>query len=400
MRKLVILGLGAALAYLSAVAATANAIVSANPDLAASMPLGSGMAQARLARVQIGRKMARDQEATASPPSDFPAEVDRSVVDLAKRAYRDEPLATDAIGSLAIAANADADANSARRLFGQVHEITRRDEAVSLWLALDAARRGRVDDAMTYFDELLRTSSASRALLLQRLAVVSADPKLRGSLAQKLRANPPWLSEFWDAGSATEAGAQAIGQLVRDLAPNVAMSATAKERLALNLLAGGHASLAEDIYERLSNAGPKPTVANAKFRQPSVFPPIDWQTYSTGDFSAEIMPAEGVMYVGATGYPADVAARQFVVLQPGRYRLGASARLFSLGEGEQVLVRLSCRLGGSWQPVQLRLTQGTASVDFSASTACAGYFLDVVPVTTEGTQGFDAEVTGITIDRL
>lgn len=358
------------------------------------------MAQARLARVQLAREMTGDQTRDRVAAKDFPSKVNPETVTLARKAYREEPLAVDALSIIAIAYNAQGRDVAARSTFAHVHTLSRRDETASLWLALDAARRDDVRRSIGYFDELLRTSSVSRGLLLQRLAVSSGVPQLRGALLEKIRANPPWLSEFWTVGSSNEASAQPIGQLVQALGPEAKLTPEAREALAVNLLKRGDILLARNIYRAFSGAQTIPLVINFRFQQPSYFPPIDWQTYSTGNYSAEIAPSDAVMYVSATGYPGAVAARQFVSLSPGRYRLAASGRLFALGEDERVLVRLSCRLDASLKPVELTLAQGASMVEFVAPAGCAGYFLDVVPVTSEGTSGFDAEITSIDITRL
>lgn len=400
IRNLIVLAAGVALAYVSAAAAIASSLASANPVVAASMPAGSGMAKARLARLLVARDAAYEQRGDGSGVGEFPTAISPGALRLARSAYREEPLATDALTTIALDYNARQESSKARELFGYIQEITKRDEVVSLWLALDSARRNDVGGAMTYFDQLLRTSSASRGVLLRRLAAFSASPQLRGALLEKIRSNPPWLPEFWAAGVVDPATAVAVGQILKSLAPNVVVDASVKERLAVNLLQSGNETLAQDLYRAFAQSAARGLVDNPNFDAPSFFPPIDWQAYSTGSYSAEISPAEKAMFVSATGYPAGVAARQFVRLDPGSYRLVVTSRLFAVSEGEGVDVKLSCRLDSALAPIILRLVNGTAAREFTRPRSCAGYFLDVEPVTKENTAGFDAEILSIDIARI
>jgi hypothetical protein len=386
------------LAWFSGWAALAEGFSGTMPTIAAKSPIGAGPALGKLSRMMMVLSMDPQHVDPAAP---FPKTVPPEAVKLAKRAFAREPLSTDALSVLALDANARGQTQRALVLFQDVNRLSRRSALANIWLAQTALQRNDIDGTLRHFDEIFRTSESGRTAALQQFAVATANPLFRERLAQVLRLNPPWADEFWEAGAKVPAAARTLGVLRLALAQGtLKFKAESDAALAGQLIATGEFDLAAQLYRALapSAAGQAgELVRNWDFARASVLPPVDCNTYRTGEFGSEVQPKDSVLAFSAINSDRSEVARQWISLPPGSYVFRAK---LALGQGGglkgRVYARLSCIGTGEFRDFEL--TGNAPAHSFTvAPGACRNYWLGIVAEPDEGSQGLDGELDFISI---
>jgi hypothetical protein len=379
-----------AVAYFATTAAIALAMAPSNPGLAGSMPLANGPALARAARADLAARFAAQPQSGPNAEGDiFRMAVPPPIRASALAAFKKEPLATEAVVVAALA-ESRAKPERARAILRQVHRLTKRDEAVALWLAQDAARRSDIPATLRHFDEVLRTSSQSRPLVLQRFAIATSNPEFRTSMARLIAARPPWADEFWTQGSQLPEAASALAELRIILASSAGPSDnTADQRIANALIGQGRFELARRLHRSVLGRNlPETIVRNPDFNTLSVMPPVDWEVYSTGEFGSEIATEETMLVAYGSRNPGGVVARQWIQLLPGQYRLRAVLRTFGKIAGDEVALIVSCLEGGpAREPRILVLADGQNEMQIAPQAGCNNYWLDVRLTPSERSNG-------------
>lgn len=387
-------------AFYAATAATALALAAVNPGAASQMPIANGVALARAARFETGRAIQAAAEGKPPEQQQLSAvAIPLSTRTKALEAFRYEPLATDAVAVIALA-DASRDVAKSRSILQALHGMNKRDEAASLWLAQDAARRADIGATLRYFDEVLRTSSEARPLLLKQFAIATSDARFRSEMVRLIGARPPWADEFWAIGAETPQAATALADLrIRLMRSAGPWDKRADQKLANALVEQGQFALARRLYEGAAGAQASRTVVkNPDFTLPSMMPPVDWETYATGELGSEISPQDGVLAGYASKAPGGVVARQWITLTQPRYRLRVNSRIFGRGEGDSAALVLTClETGNSAPPLTIDLNDGQTDRDFQVSSGCRNFWLDVRIVPAERSNGIDAEFDQISI---
>lgn len=400
--RILLLAIAPVAAYLAGASAVANGFARLQPGIAMAMPIGAGPATARSARQDVAQALKeRNGKASAAATEAFSARISPSVRAKAVQAFLAEPLSTEAIMVLGLAANGRGDSDAARAIFAAGSALSRREEVGALWLARDAAERNDIDGMLTRFDQILRTSKEARPVLLEQFAAATADPQFRKGMTELLASRPPWGNDFWQIAPNVPAAAKSIGELRLALAGrDLEFSESADVRIAYNLIGQGEFVLANRLYRAVSgtDAG-QAVVMNANFTDPSRFAPVDWQTYSTGDFGSEISARNGLLYLFAEGAPGGAVARQWVSLENGKYRLRAVTRIFGMEEGDRLMAQLSCIKGGGEQR-QIELIDGASEMEFTHSGPCSEMWLDIVAKPAERNPGFEAEIDRLSLDPV
>lgn len=387
---------GAAMAGATAIA---NSLMVTSPLAASAMPIANGQALARAARMDLVGILRREQErATHTSASLFPSQIPEATRARAMAAYKMEPLASQAITVLALA-DASRDPALGRTAFRLLHRLTKRDEAAVLWLAQDAAKRSDIPGTLIYFDEVLRTSSEARPLLLRNFAVATSDPQFRAQMARLVAAKPPWAGEFWTQAAEAPQAAAAVAELRMLLAgTTVKFDKQADQKIANSLISQGRYELAQRLYESTRGKPDRSTVKNADFASESVMPPVDWETYSIGDFGSEISPSDGILAAYATKAPGGVVARQWIVLNGTTHRVRVNSRIFGKGAGDEAALVISCLEGGKQvAPQIIVLADGQTDRDFRSSPDCRNYWLDIRITPGDRSNGVDVEFDQISI---
>lgn len=396
------------LAFYSGAASLSAALTRAQPTVAASMPIAAGLAQAKAARREMARPMiekaqAEASEADSNPQAeDLPIAVAPSAIRSARQAFATEPLSDEAIMVLALAANAQGQTDRTRAIFSGLHALTRRNQVAALWLARDAAQREKIPETLKYFDEMLRSSSDARPILLARFAAATAYPEFRDGMAKLLGGAPPWADEFWDTAPTVAGAERSVAELrILSARSKAKFNSLADQKLASQLLNVGAFDHARDLYAALvprtdQDGGER--VRNADFTRTSDLPPIDWQTFSIGDYGSEIVAQDGLLLFSAINNPGGEVARQWVALDPGSYRLVANLELLGNEPRDEVSIRLTC-FGTDTEQRRLdfKLADGRNSKTFQLSPGCRNYWLDIIASPAEGGSGFDGQLSMVSI---
>ena len=404
MKQIAIAVVGATSAFYACAAAIALAMAPVQPELASGMPVANGPAIARAARNELARISTKARAAKGiAPPAVFAIDVPPRLRAAAQDAHSKEPLSTDALTILALA---DARTNPTRAavLFERIYALTKRDEAVVLWLAQRSARRNDVAGTLHYFDEVLRTSGQARPLLLKQFALATRDPEFRASMTKLIAARPPWAGEFWAEASQVPEAASSLARLRIALATTAGpFDKLADQRIANALVGQGDYATALDLYRSAIGRAARATIVkNSDFDVQSVMPPVDWELYSTGDFGSEIPPDKGVLVGYAANSPGGVIARQWVHLGPGQLRFRGVLRTYGRGEGDEIAATLTCLEDiANGNTVQVfPLSQGQVETIFSRRGGCENYWLDIRIAPSERSSGIDVEFDSISITRI
>ena len=304
-----------------AVVATTNVLASAvaqspNPQRAAGLVVGTGYPLAIAARQAAMRRR--------------PLAV---VGERAIAAVGVSPLLPDAFVATAVAADTP-DLSGA--LLEQAHALTRRDRLLLAMLAVRAIRGGDRQQAITYFDELYRQSTAiepSYALLTGWLP----DPAVRARLTGIFTAGPSWRSRYLEQLSPPADQVDGIAQLADDL-----------RRRGEPVT---HAEIAP-VLLRLATGAPDARVAGWRlWRHYAPGDPFRWPDATTASLADQYEwtlaePVDGEVHwdgstLAYTAGTADTAvARKLTALPPGSYRVriaGAAPTVqLSIGCGNQV----------------------------------------------------------------
>lgn len=388
--------------YLATASAIAGSLAKMQPDIALTMPVANGPALARSARQDIARALqeaAKGSGGEATNP--FPVDIEESIASKALAAFLAEPLSTEAIMPLGLVANGQGEKAKARAIFRTSSALSRREEVAALWLARDAAEANDIDEMLNRFDQILRTSQAARPLLLEQFAAATTDRQFHRGMVDLLSSHPSWETDFWEIAPNVEAAARSVGELRLALIGRGAkVSEQADVRIAYNLIGQGEFALALRLYRTLAgSSGSNSIVKNADFSSEPRFPPVDWQTYSTGDFGSEISTANGLLYLFAESAPGGGVARQWVSLDPGSYRLRATVRTYGMEEGDSLAADLSCTSAGTVKR-SFPLADGGNEIELDMDGACRQFWLDVVAKPAERNPGFEAEIERLTLERL
>lgn len=405
LKNITLLVSACALAVLSGAAAFGSSVGRFRPELAIGIPVGDGPVLATAAQLRLAQS-ANSGGMAAQKDALFPKNVDDDVLTLAQRAFEIEPMSVDAITIMALAAYGAGHTENARELFEQGTAISRRNSLANLWLAQDAALRGRVKETLRYFDQLLRTSRESRPLLLEQFALATVDRSFRGEMANLLRKEPPWAKEFWEIAPNVKPAAASVGELRLTLAgTGKSFDRYSDERIAVNLIDTGNADLAMRLYRAIADtpeASAGVILRNADFSHPRQFPPIDWQTFSSGDRGSEIVPADSLLFLFAINGPEAAVARQFVLLPTGTYAISARMRSTSRAAKDSVSLKIYCsQQSGAGLSIVVPLGEGTTRRIFEIpADSCHERWLDILTEPEEGSPGFDAELDFVKIERV
>lgn len=393
-KVLSVLLLGAT-AVVSALMSLANATQSLNPIAATHIPFASGFAYAGAARLLLTSKITAES-------GDFPDTVDSQTLALARSGFLREPLTDDALAIYGLAAAAHGNEEKARQLMSAAVGVNKRSTLGNLWLAQSETKDLDVDGLLAHYDNLLRINPSARAELLRRMAMITVAPVFRKPFTKLLRTSPPWVEDFWAVAPAAPGAITAVAEMRIGLADSkVHFSRENDSSLAVKLIEAGRMDLAQKIYHLRAPKGHASLqlVKNSDFSQPSYLPPVDWETYASGEMGGAIRKdRRGFIFSVAPGATGAIA-RQSVTLNPGSYRL-TSQLISSLDDGTESSVRiiLQCIVSGR-NEISLPLRKGTHTQNFSVASSCRDYWLIVDVAAGDLTDGFDAQLDRLSIVR-
>lgn len=334
------------------------------PQVAAGLPTANGFDLSAKASVVLtpgmkGGIAARIRLARAQK---------EEVARLSKAALRKEPLNDEALRNLALLA-ADSGRNAdARRLMRASAEITKRDLTANMWLALDYAKLGDVDNSLAMYDQGLRSNSQAQELIIPAMARLLKSDQMVAPVARLLLRQPPWQADFW---ASAPRFAEAHGNLAKIrlvLAKrNVRIAPASNRELIRALASTGYFAQAEELVARFGGIRPRPPAAlrNTEFDLQPEYPPFDWQPRFDASLTAELDSRIGVLRIAAFGDGSGPAASQLVALPHLAYRLEVRARDWTSAQSGQVYFKLRCAEQGvsaESQPIKLEQAQISVAI--------------------------------------
>lgn len=119
-----------------------------------------------------------------------------SVMDLSRRALRADPIASDALRTLALATELSGDGNGADALMSLAANRSLRDTGAQAWLFDQRLRQRKFAEALQHADAILRTRPDLLDQFLAPLTAIAADGPGRQALVDVLKTDPPWRAWF------------------------------------------------------------------------------------------------------------------------------------------------------------------------------------------------------------
>lgn len=295
----------------------ANILRAERPDLALTLQPLDARAHARAAQKLF-------TETTRGPAR--LAEVER----LARDALRRDPTVVPAWSMLGLVAAARNQPDRAAAMYRFSGRLSHRDLATQLWMIEERVQANDIEGALRHYDTALRTSSDSFPVLFPVLVSATANDGILPPLARLLNTMPPWRRDFLERLAAEPPDAARFVRLAGMIAG--AMSADEKNLVAVamrGMVERRQYQPAAGLYRLLAGAaaGAPQTVRNGDFARPNLYPPLDWQLQGGADFGAEQLPdtggAQGRLRIYGVSGAGGLAARQLLLLPPGRYQIAA-----------------------------------------------------------------------------
>jgi hypothetical protein len=270
--------------------------------------------------------------------------------------------------------------------------LSRRDLPTELWLIEANVQRNDIEGALTHYDRALRTSLLAGEVLYPVLVQAAGDRRVMLPVARLVGSRPLWWSDFAHRLVAESRSPAAIVTVIGALRLDPHIDG---ER---DLLVAAFNKLIEErayvsvawLYRQATGLGDgssAPLVRNGDFQSENRLPPFDWGLTDQSDLGGRMEPPPGggddrALIITASNGARGEAARQFVVLPPGAYRL--TARVGNVaGEANDLPHILLFCLSGSrvlldvrWPPTP---PQGRPiSQDFTVPAGCSAQWLQIV----------------------
>lgn len=320
MRRIAIFLVALPIAIVAMLAAVSQSAQNFAPAIAAAAFPPNGSAIASMARLSERVDQQADPQAV-NPPS-------AQTLALARKAYLAEPLAYDAIYSLARGSSQDK-AMDTYAILQTAHGLTRRSTGLQMELLAELSKRN--DDAAGFavIDELLRRNTKVHDVLLKTLATAASNQKLLPSYRRLLAGKPPWADEFWRQLAQSAPGLANAAQIRIDYLQDGGKVDPEVDQLLVEGLAGqglfdDAATLAQRLWpDKGIFKADRGIVRNSDFSSESDLLPFDWRLINTGDYGASIDPRGGTMFISAIAGARGPVAEQLVRLPGDEVRLDA-----------------------------------------------------------------------------
>ena len=257
--------------------------------------------------------------------------VNAEAAELAREAFAREPLAVDALFTIALAEGMEENDETVLSLIDQSSDLQKRNLYIGLLDLSAKAQAGDLAEALEVLDRHVMMHPTHSRVLVSALQGRLFGPEQEEILAASLDRRPAWETAFWDVMSRNpQMHDTLIALREREGAPSIASGDRA---LVANLARSGRFDDAFRIWRLVDEDASDPL----GFINDTRFSPIGWRLTQRGTIYASVENDSMMVHV-SEGRRA-VFAEQLVQLAPGRYRLSASGPAAS---GAQVTSRLRC----------------------------------------------------------
>lgn len=348
------------------------------PIVAADLPTADGFALSAKANLLLARGM---REGITAPITLSRPEKER-IRRLSRAALRKEPLNDEALRNLALLAGDAGRTKEARRLMRASAEITQRNFAANMWLALDYAKLGQIDNSLAMYDQGLRSNSQAQEIVIPAMAKSLKADQMVAPVTRLLLRKPPWLADFWASAPRFTEAHRNLARIRLELAKRNVPIAPASNRILIEALAAtGHFAEASELIGRLGGSGPgrQPIVRNAEFDRQPEYLPFDWQLSFNASLTSDLDSRAGVLRISMFGEGSGPAAGQLVTLPASAYRLEVRADNWAPSQRGQIYFKLRCaEAGNTGESLPIRLDRATMAVAVTKpSSSCIHNWLTI-----------------------
>lgn len=316
------------------------------PELARMLPVNDGFAETRWAESVMAHNLK-----PGTPPKLVLDGHERSqVVRLVRDGYRREPLNNGALRDLALVYDSDGRPVKARRLMRASERLTKRDFATNAWLAGDYDRLGRSSEALTYYDQALRTSSQAQDMVLPAMIDSLKDDRLVLPVVELLSKRPPWQNLFWGIAPRYRGSLANLAKVRLEIARSGISVDRQYDRTLIAELGSARQFAAATALVRILTpavAAQSEVVYNPDFNRSPDYQPFDWELSLNTFLTTEIDPRAGVLRISTFADGSGIVARQIVALPAQVYTLSVKAVDWDELDKNALYMRLDCAERGS-----------------------------------------------------
>jgi hypothetical protein len=393
--RIALLAAALVLAWIVARGTVQSALQSSAPQAAAAFWPANGESLAALARARL---------------SDNSGEIDEPTRKLYREALDRSPALASPIMLAALDADQSGDAQRAERLMNQAKTRDPRSTITRFWLLDRYLQTGRYAQAFDEVGPALRLRRQSMTVVMTILATLANEPAAQAALAKKLATAPYWRTAFFQAASQETEPDVLLSLLAASRKGTTDKNTQAEQRSVFLSLINADDGLRayrawKDMlptrYRRRADG-----VYDSNFAGWPGAQPFNWIVEDSEIGISRMAPASDlaqgsaldVRYFGST---AGLLAEQYLHVEPGNYRLTASARQRSQGAtGGRLNLQIRCAPGdviGSvlLDPIDARMRR--FSVPVTIRPGC-----DIVRVRILGLPGelfseIEAQVTAVAL---
>lgn len=353
----------------------------------------SGTVNANFAMMTYGVRTLKDPKAAAT----------KHEIDLARAAYRAEPLSSTAL-SLIIPTMPEGKARQS--LLARAGELTRRNSLLNEEQIRTAALRGDDTAFFRWLSRSVLTNNDLRAAYVGAIADATAKEGAVAALTPVIGPAPNWSETYWQQviqRPASLLNAAKLRVAVAQAPWRQTTISRSDRYLSTGLTNRGQFDAAHALYKGLGLAQERRSgnlLSNGGFARQPQLPPFDWQLAVSGTLGASIDEKDKSLLVSAIGGARGFAARQLVSLSPGNYRLSWSLSASMPIDPATLLARVTCAEPGvkaaKTQPISL--AAGKHAVTFAIpESACRWHWLSIDAALADDSAGVDAYFRNISL---
>jgi hypothetical protein len=375
------------LLWLSVAISVAGVMRNRQPEIALRFWPGDGQAMAMQSEVLMMRTITSRRH--------------EQEISLAREALAAEPTSARAARILAMLSENQAVIG---RRFAYARGLSRRDLFTNLWFIEEAVQRNDVPGALAQYDVTLRTSAEAPRVLFPILNSALAERNLADPIARLLVTGGEWVPDFVDHVLAEKTRAGDLGRVLLHQ-PQILhrMTAVSQARLIAELADQKQFENASRIYARVSGHQGM-ALGDAGLAPGGAWPPFDWAVMDTGNYGAAGSPGDRSLQVYAQGGSRGTVARRLIRLDPGAYRLSATATVGQGDAGGEALWSISCADGQAAPIATLQFGgqsgRQTKQASVRIAPGCAWHWLNLEVGSPSESGRFQAAIDGLRIDRL
>ncbi len=207
------------------------------------------------------------------------------------------------------------------------------------WLAEDAVRNGQIDQALGFYDRILRIAPEAHEAVLQQLASLMETGEARELMALRLSEQPPWRLDFLRTVSAPSVPIETMEATFTTLRVRSPLTVPETALQVGRFVQAGQWGPAMSAWANSLNDAQRASLSmpfNGSFHEPLAAPPFDWELKAPLGAVVSIEPTlfgdhSNALRVEFHGKRVDFhQARELVLLTPGAYRVDWRYRLSGL----------------------------------------------------------------------